>query len=105
MAKRKTIPNSLKIRVLRAYLKGEKGIAELAEMHDLKPSQIYNWERQFFDNGERVFERKNCRLNGETAVGKVNKKVEELQSKLARKDAVIGTLMEELVLEKKLGGI
>jgi transposase len=105
MSKRKNIPNSLKVQILRSYLKGDKPISELSEMHDLKPSQIYNWEKQFFDNGERAFDRKNCRLNSESAVGKVNKKVEELQSKLARKDAVIGTLMEELVLEKKLAGI
>jgi transposase len=105
MSMRKNIANSLKIQILRSYLKGEKSIAQLAEMHSIKPSQIYNWEKQFFDNGERAFDRKNCRMNGETAVGKINKKVEELQSKLARKDAVIGSLMEELILEKKLGGV
>lgn len=105
MAKRKTIPNSLKIQVLKAHLKGDSSISELAEVHGVKPSQIYNWEKQLFDNADRAFERKNCRVSGEAAVGRRDKKLKELEDKLVRKDSVIGTLMEELVLEKKLAGI
>ena len=105
MTKRKILENSLKVQILKAYLKGESSVAELADKHDIKPSQIYNWEKQFFDGGERAFERKNCRTNGAAALGRTDKKIKSLEEKLARKDIVIGTIMEELIIEKKLAGI
>lgn len=105
MTKRKILPNSLKVQILKSYLKGDSSISELAEMHGIKPSQIYNWEKQFFDGGERAFERKNCRLNGAGALGRTDKKIKSLEEKLARKDIVISKIMEELIIEKKLAGI
>ena len=105
MTKRKILANSLKVRILRSYLKGEKGIAALAEEYEIKPSQIYNWEKQFFDGGEKAFERKNCRINGVGAVSRQEKQIKDLEEKLTRKNSVISTLMEELILEKKRAGI
>ena len=105
MAKRRTIPNALKLQIIKAYLKGKASVSELANKHAVQPSQIYSWEKQLFDNGGRSFERKNCRATGEGAARRADKAIEDLKSMLADKDSVISTLTEELLKEKKLAGI
>lgn len=104
MARRKNIQNSLKLQIIKAYLQGKIPVSELSEKYQIQPSQIYTWTNQLFENGERVFERKNCRNTGEGAAKRFQDRIVELESKLNTKNNVISELTEELVLEKKLGG-
>lgn len=104
MTRRKNIPNSLKAQIVKAYLQGKTPVSELSQNHDIQPSQIYTWANQLFDQGERAFERKNCRNTGEGASKRYQSEILELKEKLSKKNEVISELTQELVLEKKLGG-
>lgn len=105
MTKKRSIPNSLKSQVVRSYLKREATVAELAEKYEIKPSQIYAWEKQLLENAEITFERKNCRVSGAGAVSRMDKKMKSLEQILGKKDSIISTLAEELIKAKKLTGI
>ena len=40
-----------KVRILRLHLLEGRPISELYEMHGLPPTQFYQWQKQFFENG------------------------------------------------------
>lgn len=104
MSKRKRFSGKEKISIVKQHLTGKKSVADLAEEYGVKPSQIYTWTNQLFENGERAFERKNCRLTGEGAAKRKEAELDALNQKLANKNAVISELMEELVIAKKYNG-
>jgi transposase-like protein len=104
MSKHKNTSNSLKLQIVKAYLQQKKSVSELSSEHGVKPSQIYLWVSQLFENGERCFERKNDRMSGEGAAKRYNSTISDLESKLANKNAVIGELLEELLVAKKQFG-
>jgi len=65
----------------------------------LQPTQFYDWQKRFFDNGAAAFER-----SGKPKQDPQKQRVEALEQKLRRKDEVLGELMEEHVkLKKDLG--
>ncbi len=101
MRKKKSTANSLKLQIVKAYLHEKKPISELAKEHDIKPSQIYLWVSQLFENGERCFERKNDRKTGEGAAQRYESAMNEMEAKLNQKNAVISDLMVELLSAKK----
>ncbi len=59
----------------------------------------YRWQKQFFEDGEKAFA-----TTTKTAVTRLQQEVTQLEAKLARKDEVLGEVMEEYVtLKKKIG--
>ncbi len=42
-------------------LKGDKSIAELAQIYGVHPAQISNWKKQLAENAETVFEAKGAK--------------------------------------------
>lgn len=67
-----------------------------------EPKHLYNWQKQFFENGAAAFERsKTASKRTEDAK---DRKIEFLEAKLAKKNEVVAELMEEHVqLKKALG--
>jgi transposase-like protein len=65
------------------------------------PSQVLRWEKQFFEGGAKVFDRKAAESR---EIQKVEQRAEELEKKLRRKDEVLAELMEEHVALKKTAG-
>ena len=76
-------------------------MSAFCEQHELLPTQIYNWLKEFFENGHAAFD------NGRASKAVENskdQKIEKLEAKLQRKDFVLAELMEEPVtLNKSLG--
>jgi len=91
-----------KVEVLRRHLvKGEK-ISDLCEEMGTQPSQVYRWQKDLFENGSSAFRQNGKREN--LRVRTLEKEVEALKGKLARKDEVIGEIMADHVrLKKSLG--
>jgi transposase-like protein len=89
-----------KVKILRLHLLEGKPISDLCEQHKINPSLFYQWQRTFFEHGDRAFEGSG-NARSET---KLEKQVEALESRLTRKHEVLSELMEEHIrLKKDLG--
>lgn len=88
-----------KLAILREHLIEKKALSQVCEAHAIQVSLFYYWQKQLFENGDRAFERG---AGGEQR--QLEQKVGALETKLARKDAVIAEVTEEMVkLKKELG--
>lgn len=88
-----------KVVLLRRHLVDKVAVSALCEEVGLQPTQFYQWQKQFFENGAAAFERV-----GRPKPDKTQERVAALEAKLRRKDEVLGELMEEHVaLKKELG--
>ena len=96
--KRKMVSAEEKVRVLRRHLVDKVPVSELCDELGLNPTQLYRWQKEFFENGHQVFE------NGKDGKSKkLERENSELREKLAGKDEVIAEIMESHVaLKKKL---
>ena len=96
--KRRHFTARQKVAILREHFLERKEVSRICESHKIQPSLFYYWQRQFFGNGEAAFERD---IGSEQ---QLERKVEALEQKLAKKDAVIAEVTEEYVkLKKELG--
>jgi transposase len=96
---RKNYTSQEKVSILRRHLLDKVPVSELCEEFHLQPTVFYRWQQEFFENGATAFERPARAGNG-----REHKRIEFLQSKLARKDEVIAELLEDHVaLKKSLG--
>jgi transposase len=79
---RRKFTSAFKTKVVLEALKERITLAELAQKHELQPTQISAWKREFLDGASGVFEK-----------GKKNKKTEaELE-----KDRLLKTIGEQKV--------
>ena len=90
-----------KVRILRRHLLEGELVSDLCEEYDLQPSQFYQWQKIFFENGAEAF-----KATGRQKKNPLEKKIRKLEEKLASKNEVLSELMEEHVkLKKNLGEI
>ena len=88
-----------KIKILREHLLDKVPISAVCEKHQLTPTQFYQWQKIFFENGAAAF--------AKTASSRASTQSEQrikLEDKLKRKDEVIAEIIaEHLLLKKELG--
>lgn len=97
--KRKQYQPAEKVSIIRMHLVEKQSVSDLCDEYDIAPSVYYRWQKQFFEGGEKAFA-----PTKQTAVTRLQKEVTQLESKLARKDEVLGEVMEEYVtLKKRIG--
>ena len=88
--------------MLRLHLLEGRAISEICDAEGIHPTQFYQWQKTFFENGAAAFERR-------PALHSVHPDTQQaaaLESKIGKKDEVIAQIMEEFVLLKKsLGAI
>lgn len=90
------------VAVLRRYWKDKVELSKVCEEAGCHPSQVLRWEKQFFDGGAKVFDRKAAEPR---EVGRWKERAEAAEQKVRRKDEVLAELMEEHVaLKKTFGG-
>jgi transposase len=89
-----------KVKILREHLLEGRPISEVCEKHQINPTQFYQWQKVFFENGAAAF----ARQPHSRSVGKTEQTITALENKLKRKDEVVSEIMEEMVrLKKELG--
>ncbi len=88
-----------KVAILREHLLEQKPVSDVCERHQLQPTVFYAWQKQFFENGEAAFARKDRRTDEAR-----DRKIAVLEQKLTNKNEVIAELMEENVRAKKANG-
>ncbi len=95
---RRHFSGSEKVAILKRHLIDKVAVSDLCDEYDIYPTQFYAWLKEFFENGHAAFD--NGRKSKAVEDAK-NQKIERLEAKLQRKDAVLAELMEEHVLLKK----
>ena len=97
--KRRHFSPEQKMAILRCHLLEHVPVSDLCDEDDLSPTVFYAWQKQLFEGGAVVFER---RTDGPSA--QLTRQVARLEDKLTPKNEVLAALMEEhLRLEKALG--
>jgi transposase len=90
-----------KVAILKRHLLEKVPISCLCDELGIGPTLFYRWQKEFFENGHVAFD--NGR-NAKAVEDAKDKKIEQLEAKLQRKNEVLGELMEEHVqLKKELG--
>jgi transposase-like protein len=90
-----------KAAAVRRHLSGKEAVSDLADELGVQPSQIHSWVKLVLDQADKAFERSAGKPRGEPAK---DRRIEQLQAKLATKNEVISELMEENVKAKKAIG-
>jgi transposase-like protein len=89
-----------KVKIIREHLLDGRPISELCEKYGIAPTQFYQWQKTFFENGASAFE--------PTKAGReydLENQVKQLGKKLVRKDEVIAELVEHNIDLKKSHGM
>lgn len=88
-----------KIKILRQHLLEKAPISEVCEKHQITPTQFYQWQKTFFENGAAAFAKTAGRAHSQA-----EQRFAKLEDKLKRKDEVIAEIMaEHILLKKELG--
>jgi transposase-like protein len=90
--KRKQYQAAEKVSIIRKHLIEKQSVSDLCDEYGMAPSVYYRWQNQFFEGGEAAF-----KSTTKTAVTQLQQEVQQLEEKLARKDEVLGEVMEEYV--------
>ena len=88
-----------KAAVVRRYLVDKTPVSDLCDELGLQPTQIYQWQKQLFDNADAAFGKMRKRHDNAK-----DKKIEALQAKIQLENEVVAELLQEHVqLKKELG--
>jgi transposase-like protein len=88
-----------KVELLKRHLVGGEAVSAICESEQLNPTVFYDWQRKFFENGAKAFEKES-----ERDERKLEERNEALEARLKDRDEVIAELLtEHLALKKSLG--
>lgn len=102
--KRRRYTSEQKAAILRRHLVDKVAVSDLCDEYKIQPSVFYAWQRQLLENMESVLDGGRGRRESHRRDAELQRKVELLEAKLAKKDGVIAEISEEFVaLKKELG--
>ena len=79
-------------------------ISDLCDEHKIQPSMIYTWQKAVVENAARAFDSATEQKGASSREAELARRIEQLEAKLAKKDAIIAEISEEYVaLKKELG--
>jgi transposase len=91
-----------KVAILRQHFLDKVPVSDLCEKNGIAVNLFYNWQKQFFENGQAAFTINDKRRKADTDAK--DQQIAALEAKLLRKHEVLSELMEEHVqLKKDLG--
>ena len=104
MPKRKYLTSEQKLSIVRRHLLENIPISDLCDEFGIHSTQYYTWQKQLFENGALVFDRRPNGANQRRKEEAGAKKIAQLEAKLQMKNEVVAELLEEHVqLKKSLG--
>lgn len=99
--KRKNYTPEEKVRLLKQHLVNGVAVSEICDQNELQPTVFYRWQRQLFEKGAAAFQ-----TDQDREVQQMKQAVSRLEEKIAKKNEVLGELMEEHIgLKKSLGEV
>lgn len=93
-----------KAELIRAHLVDKKPISDICDENGLQPSVFYGWLKHLMANAEIALANGKQRKREDEREQQLQAKIDQLEAKLARKDAVIAEISEEFVKVKKTLG-
>lgn len=101
--KRRHFSPAEKVAYLKRHLLEDVSVSSICDEADIKPTQFYQWKKQFFDNGASAFESSHTKDKAEE---RQQQHITKLEERLRKKDEVIAVITEEhFQLKKDLGEI
>ena len=97
-ADRRHFTSAQKVAILKEHLVEGKPVSAVCAGHQVNPNRFYQWQQQFFERAQGVFDQKPDRPSARD-----QRRLTELEAKLRRKDEVLAELLEEHVALKKKG--
>jgi transposase len=98
---RRYFPGPERVAILKRHLVEKTPVSDLCDELGIGPSLFYRWQKEFFENGHAAFENNRKSKAAEDAK---QRRIEQLEAKLQRKNEVLSELMEEYTqLKKELG--
>ena len=98
---RRTFTAEEKLKVVMAVIQDGKAVSDVAKENNIHPNMILNWKKEFLENAAMVFNRPRPDITEKAQ----QKKIDELEAKLQKKDEVIAEIAEEnMLLKKTFGG-
>jgi transposase-like protein len=89
--------------ILKRVLKDKAEVTEVCKEFGCCPSQVFRWQEQLIASAGLVFERSRKQAKRDA---KAQKRAEELEQKLNKKNEVLAKLMEaHVLLKKELGDL
>jgi transposase-like protein len=99
---RRSFTDTFKADAVRRHLVNKIPVSDLADELNVQPSMIHLWVKQVLDQAERAFQ--GPKSHQRKAEDTKDRKIAQLEEKLANKNEVISELMEENVKAKKANG-
>lgn len=97
---RRTFTAEEKLKVVMAVIQDGKAVSDVAKENNIHPNMILNWKK-FLENAAMIFNRTRPDITEKAQ----QKKIDELEAKLQKKDEVIAEIAEEnMMLKKTFGG-
>jgi transposase len=93
-----------KIAILKRHLLDKVPISNLCDELDIYPHQFHDWLKKFFEHGHLAFVNGRSGRKAKAAEDAKDRKIQQLEAKLTRKNEVMAELMEALTEEKKRNG-
>ena len=87
--------------ILRRHFVDKVAISDLCTEYELQPSVFYYWQKQAFENLAGAFQ---PAVTTSSREKELEREVEALKARVAKKDAVIASISEEYVTLKKALG-
>ncbi len=100
-SERRHVGSQEKVAALKRHLLEKVPVSEICDQLGVAPTVFYRWQKELFENCHVVFE--NGRKAKAVEDGK-ERKIEQLEAKLHKKNEVMAELMEALTEEKKRNG-
>jgi transposase-like protein len=102
---RKRVTTEAKATIIRRHLADKVPISDLCDEYGVQPTSVYGWLRQVYDNLGLALEVPGRQAQAVSSREQaLNRELESVKSKLARKDAVIAELSTEYIALKKSTG-
>ena len=95
---RRKFSSEEKLKMVMAVIQDGKAVSDVAQENKVHPNMILNWKKEFLENAAMIFDRHRPDITEKAQ----QRKIEELETKLKKKDEVIAEIAEENMMIKKL---
>src|SRR5688572_33050756 len=81
-----------KAAIVRRHLVDKVAVSDLCDEYKIQPSMLYTWQKALMDGAARAFEGSSDRGRSGSREAELAKRIEQLEAKLAKKDAIIADI-------------
>lgn len=98
---RRSFTSTEKVKMVLEVIQEGKAASEVAKENNIHPNQLLLWKKEFLENAASAFDRKRPDITEKSQ----QRRIEELENQIAKKDSVIAEIAQEnMELKKNFGG-